>query len=331
MTIPTIKPMKLTDMPFESAEQYLSDPDWFLEQKMDGAYALITWDRDLRRITSWQASGGGPLKFAAAVQWFASLEYALAMILVKADAPSAVFAGELIVETGELHLFDMIWLDGEVEPSDRYDTRRYWLGRTFEGRDLEGLVKLVGAAGSALAKTELWFAINAGNVEGAVAKRKDGAYEPGLRTKNQIKLKLVKSADVVVTGITNWTSTTGSASLGVPITPDQDPQPWKNARGKRDAGGWDLLVECAIPPKGNGWTYEPRHMLPIGNSSLIGKDRSIEVGSVVEINYLYWTGEAVVQPRIMRKRRAEEKAAIDCTLEQFPTYSRVAVKAVFPQ
>ena len=77
----------------------------------------------------------------------------------------------------------------------------------------------------------------------------------------------------------------------------------------------------ALPAKKMAqYTFDPRTKLPVGNSSLIGKDLSITDGSVVEIEYLYWTGKAVIQPRIIRKR--EDKPAGQCDLSQFPAYTR---------
>src|SRR5699024_1491297 len=102
-------------------------------------------------------------------------------------------------------------------------------------------------------KRALWQSICEQGVEGAVAKRQDGLYEQGKRVKHQVKLKLVKTADVIVTGITNWTKTTGSAELSVTIDPADDPEPWVDANGKR----------TAKEPNGRKfWIKEPRSIIP---------------------------------------------------------------------
>lgn len=62
----------------------------------------------------------------------------------------------------------------------------------------------------------------------------------------------------------------------------------------------------------------------ISRASMIGKDPSIRVGDVVEVNYLAWTGASLLQPRIIRKRY--DKDALACTMSQFAPYSREAVR-----
>lgn len=67
------------------------------------------------------------------------------------------------------------------------------------------------------------------------------------------------------------------------------------------------------------------NLATITSSSLIGKEKggAIQPGDVVEVSYLYWTGTGIVQPRIMRRR--DDKAATECTFDQFATYTRDAV------
>lgn len=61
----------------------------------------------------------------------------------------------------------------------------------------------------------------------------------------------------------------------------------------------------------------------VANASMIGKDPEIEVGDVVEVNFLAWTGASLLQPRIVRRR--PDKCTADCTRDQFKTYSREAM------
>src|SRR5699024_2813880 len=60
-------------------------------------------------------------------------------------------------------------------------------------------------------------------------------------------------------------------------------------------------------------------LVPVGACSMIGKPH-VERGDVIEVNYLFWTGTNLYQPRMMRKRT--DKAARDCHLDQLPEYSR---------
>lgn len=333
-----IKPMKMTDIDLARADDFLADPAWVLEQKHDGARALIgaEWNPSTMVFDiEFQASGGGPLKFAAAVQHFAKLREELSWILQRAGVKLAVLDGELMTEEGELRLFDMPYLERyQDEGLPLVTTKTPYLSRRSElAMLLRGGSDRVQAAYMASTyeeKVELWAAINEAGVEGGMVKNIHAPYEPGIRTKEQLKLKLVKSADVIVSDISNWTHRTGSATLQVCILPHQDPRPYKSpVTGKRLSNEErDAMLSSSMKAKkarALAHEYLPRERLTIGNASLIGKDRSIEVGSVVEVEYLYWTGGALVQPRIVRKRLAEEKLAEDCTLDQFPTYQRVAV------
>lgn len=63
-------------------------------------------------------------------------------------------------------------------------------------------------------------------------------------------------------------------------------------------------------------------LVPVGACSMIGKP-NVERGDVIEVNYLFWTGSNLYQPRMMRRRT--DKAARDCRLDQLPTYSREEV------
>jgi ATP-dependent DNA ligase len=59
--------------------------------------------------------------------------------------------------------------------------------------------------------------------------------------------------------------------------------------------------------------YQGTKLVEIGACSAIGKGEP-PVGSVVEVCFLYWTGERVYQPRMMRVR--EDKHPMDCEWRQ---------------
>lgn len=104
------------------------------------------------------------------------------------------------------------------------------------------------------------------------------------RVQTGLKFKFVKSADVVVTKWEKPDVNHGTASFGVYVD--------------------GVLTE-------------------VGACSLIGKE-AVEVGDVIEVNYLYvGDGGRIYQPRMMRRRT--DKAATDCTLSQFPAYSRAVM------
>ncbi|AWN07681.1 DNA ligase [Microbacterium phage Hendrix] len=338
--LPTLKPMKMTDIPVTDAEKYLVDDDWVLEQKHDGARALITavyeeapGSEDPRWTFTWQASGGGPLKFAAAAQHMRDIEKSLSEVFLREDVDRVILDGELIVEDGELRLFDVAYLEynsrnePDIEPHYFFSQRRAALEELFAHHDYAN-VKVSHQALTEDEKRRLWAGINYEGVEGGMVKHLDGIYEPGVRTKTQLKLKLVKTADVIVTSVERKFDhkgmvTHGSAGLALRIRPEQDPKPWLSAvTGKRtDAAGHAKMS----PARQLAHAFVPREQISVGAASLIGKDLTIDVGDVVEVAYLYWGGEALVQPRILRKRLVEEKPSEDCWLDQIPAYSRRSV------
>lgn len=74
---------------------------------------------------------------------------------------------------------------------------------------------------------------------------------------------------------------------------------------------------------GLGLIHPNGDRVTISRASMIGKDPTIQVGDVVEVDYLAWTGASLLQPRIIRKRY--DKYPNNCTADQFAPYSRKAV------
>jgi ATP-dependent DNA ligase len=335
MTIinPTVlKPMKLTDVGPAEAEKYIADPNWIMQQKLDGARMITIVTRAKDGTDGYDVlytnDGVKPIAFSAAKLKLPDLGFELMDALDEMAIDEITLDGELIIEDGVYHVFDVLHLQSpRMAPGSL-------LGMPLEGRlrllerlgaeKLTGtLVQLSHTAHTPTEKRQLWEKVQALGVEGAVSKHLDSMYVPGARSKEWVKHKLVKSADVIVvshdrTFDEKGMVTHGSAALAVHIDPRDDPEPWVNKKtGKRlGARDWEKLPTLKM----GGFDYLPRTLLPVGNSSLIGKDLTITDGSVVEIEYLYWTGKAVIQPRITRKR--EDKPSGQCDLSQFPLYTR---------
>lgn len=135
-------------------------------------------------------------------------------------------------------------------------------------------------------KRAILRAVEASNGEGVMVKDLDAAYHPGKRVKHSVKVKFVKTADVVVT----------ASSRG------------RNAAG-RETGAFTIAI-----------TDETGALVEVGSTSAIGKAH-VEVGDVIEVAYLYMgAGGRLVQPRMMQRR--DDKTAADCTAAQFPVYSK---------
>lgn len=276
-------PMKYVDADPESWLDYLSNPAWVAQQKMDGTRAFI-------HVTSKGVDWRG-LKHSAAVQHFAAIEEAL-KVLAPEDDDLLVLDGEILIRTGEYHLFDLAYarVGGEVLVSalDSQIWRREVLERVFDLLAV-GPVHLVREAAESADKHALMAAAREAGVEGLVFKHIDKPYQPGKRTKDVLKAKFVTTADVVVLA---------------------------ENRGRNEAGRETGNIEFGI------FTADGS-LVPLGACSCIGKP-SVQYGMVIEVAYLYRDDSGgLVQPRMMRVR--EDKAAIECTDEQFRPYSRRAV------
>ena len=320
MSFYEIMPMKMETV--ERGKIPLSDllesPDWVLQQKMDGTRAFIkikydeiseSWD------FSWLSSNGSPLKHTAATQHIADVEQALIEnhhLHDRLEDPSltlrkpmefvvleAVLDAELIISTGELYIFDMPWLrsslDGDekllVDPATPAMRRLIHIQDVLHVYPEFGRVRSLKTAKGAEEKQRMLGKLSASGVEGGVFKHVHGAYalDPKKRTKAQLKHKFVKDADVVV--LERNRGGTQNAVLGV-------------------------LAPSDASPLGIA-------MQEIGSCSMIGKPDA-QPGDVIEVEYLYWGGGALVQPRMTRIRH--DKTPDECSIAQFPAYSREAVQ-----
>jgi ATP-dependent DNA ligase len=265
--------------PYE-ANDVLESDRWVLQQKMDGTRVLM-----VHEAGAWRAltRRGEPLGHTAALQHLAGVIEELLPLASGEDV--LALDGELIIESGEYRVFDIIsWrpanLVGLVRASDAQYIRR----RLLESLKLPGpKVSIVPEARTTSEKIALFQSVRAEGAEGVVAKQMTGPYEMGIRVEHVLKIKLVKSADVLVLA--------------------------------RDTGGAKNAVLGVHAPNGA--------IVKIGACSMIGKEPA-PVGAVIEINFLYWTGGAVYQPRMVRIR--EDKAEGECTVDQFGPYSRRTVE-----
>ena len=81
-----------------------------------------------------------------------------------------------------------------------------------------------------------------------------------------------------------------------------------------------LSLSASPLSAGLGFIHPNGDRVTISRASMIGKDPSIKVGDVVEVDYLAWTGSSLLQPRIIKKRF--DKSPTACTMDQFAPYSR---------
>lgn len=291
--------MTYTDVNVDQIDNLIMDPNVVFEQKFDGTFvmAVIKTDEPIRFLQR----GGKVLAHTAATQHLDRLRPTL-QAMVGSTPGELVVCGELIVSSGEYILFDVPYARfgglEVVRPSDPYYRRRTWLQAVDVAelvKDSKVLISLV--AETRRQKFDLANAVRDKGGEGLMAKNAMHLYEPGKRSKSAVKLKFIKTADVVVTAVDRPDAKHGSFKLGA----------WTVPR--------DIVHASTVK------------LIDVGGASAIGKDETIQVGDVVEVTYLYWTGQSLYQPRVMRKRT--DKIASECTVDQFPEYSRATIQLPF--
>lgn len=261
--------------------RFVEDPNYVAQQKMDGMRVMAHWDPDEPWKMEFTQRRGEPVKSTAALPHLPALSYDLAHIVARNGSDYPVtLDGELMQATGEYHLFDL------YRPLTPYMDRLEELRRLMQVGRLENYpFKVLPTAYTEESKLALYESVELRGGEGVIFRHREQEYLPGAVSRMDAKFKFVKSADVVVMdwkrGKSPKGSPTGSCSFGV---------------------------------------YSPEgELVQVGNCSLIGRPE-VAVGDVIEVNYLYWTGEALVQPRMFRKR--EDKQAAECTLAQFSEYRK---------
>ena len=281
----------------------LDDPQWLIEQKMDGTRAVVVLRHGLPPV--FLGRHGGPLKHTAATQHLDRITAGLAGVQDLLDDGDAIqLDGEIMIQTGQFFVFDMpmMRLAGEdaITADDPFILRRLAIETTLivAPADSDVVRPVPGAADN---KRAMFHRCERAGVEGVMFKHADGKYLHGQRSKDVLKVKFVKTADVVVTAVDRRRNDAGrevgSIEFGVLAGPDV---------------GWDGIEIVATEQR----------IKPIGRCSVIGKPH-VERGDVIEVAYLYWTGGTTYQPRMVRVR--DDKPVADCTADQFRPYSREAV------
>jgi ATP-dependent DNA ligase len=259
----------------------------YLEQKLDGARCLTVITPGLIRFLS---RNGKTLQHAASVQHLHHLREALAEL---ADQPVSgmeelVLDGELLPDTGTYVLFDVPYAraDGaeRIVPSTPFKTRRAYLESLDPFLPHDGSVTIVRQARTATEKRLLIADAIEHGAEGLMVKLALSPYEPGKRVRHSLKVKFVKTADLIVTEVNRPDPQHGHARLAA----------------YREVDGQLELVD-------------------VGSCSMIGKPE-VQRGDVIEVAYLYWTGTRLYQPRMKKVRR--DKTMADCTLDQLTLYTK---------
>lgn len=285
-------------------EEWIHYPYFVFEQKMDGFRVLTEWTP---QTSMFYRANGEIFRYAAATQHLPSVSAALNAVVE--NSTHVVLDGELMVRTGEYLLFDILLSEGTSAYSagltTPYGERRNVLERLFPSDRVLGTpLAVIPSAYSPSVKRRLLEQVRDAG-EGIVIKDLRGLYEPGQRVRHVKKLKFVKTADVVVTEVRGSGGVATSFAYGVI-------SPWGYSSGPSGEGKGDVLIDSD-----DGLVM----FQELGRCAVA--DRSpVKVGNVIEIAYLYREPRSggIVQARMLRIR--EDKAPRDCTIDQFPKYSR---------
>lgn len=293
-------PQKFHSAEYVDIESLVVMPNVVFEQKCDGIRALIIMRHagDGTPSITFHTHGGRVLKSSAAAQWFDKVKAQLAPLYSSAYTEfEVVLDGEIMIEDGALHLFDLPYLrieEAECKPVMPFSYRRAYLesvGRTLIERGATS-VSVVKQARTEDEKRELYQSIFRMGGEGIMAKDVTSPYNEGDRVKHSLKCKFVRTADVFVT----------ARNVG-------------ESGGQK--GGDKENAEFAVIDQATGFTKQ------MGRCSMIGK-ADAQVGDVIEVVYLFvGSGGVLYQPRMVGMRT--DKVPTDCTDAQFETYSKVVL------
>lgn len=170
-----------------TVETYLTDDNWFAQQKLDGHRILITvTDGKVRALNreGVQRSNPVPRKILEQFQCFPG---------------EWCFDGELMT-TGELWLFDLPTAAGRVTPDNPFSFRYAVLERFMAGGHwpTDPCVRLLPVSRGTAAKRALFAELRDRGAEGLMFRHVEGRYRAGKRSDMTLKAKFTKTADVVV-------------------------------------------------------------------------------------------------------------------------------------
>lgn len=301
--------MKFCEVDAGLVEHLIDNPRVVFEQKFDGTrvFAEVFGRTGASGPFAWFfQSSGKPLAHSAAVQHLEPIREELMRQFE--DVDMALLDGELMIRTGEYRLFDCPRIiypenpDGSSSsldhgPGAAFATRREALVRHSWPVGSKPMVGYVAQAKSSASKRRLFEAVRSVGGEGIISKDVLAPYEEGKRVKHTVKIKFVKTADVIVLEVDRPDAKHGHFVFGVAVS--------LIGKGVEVVNG--QLVQI------------------LGKCSAIGKPEARR-GDVIEVAYLYREPESggLVQPRMMRIR--EDKDPAECTIDQFPAYSRDAVE-----
>lgn len=265
-----------------SLERFINNDTWVLEQKLDGHRLLLLSPGGDHPPTALTRSG---------TPYTRKLPKAIQNFRFPTVGGEVIPAGEWVLD-GEL-VDGIFWcFDLPRFPSAPLDMPLHLRRAALEMLlgQIEHPFKLVPQAKTAAEKIDLADRALTNNFEGLLLKQVNAPYRSGGRTEEWLKVKFVKTADVIVTGV-------------------------------RDDGK-ESVRYCVV----DSATGNP---LEIGRASLIGKEKSgaINIGDVIEVRYLYVGADGrLYQPTVLRKRF--DKFPHECTTDQLQHVNKAVLEAL---
>lgn len=182
-----MKPMLASSIPLASLNDYVTDPEVVVQQKLDGDRLLIVVDDGKVQVLNREGKERSNPIPRGLVDAFAGM------------SGSWAFDGELL--DGELWLFDLPRAGDAVVPAHPYSFRLDVLERFFSTWQPGPFVRLLPTARSTRAKQRLVCDVLSSHREGVIVRYLDAPYTPGKRSLRMLKAKVTHTVDCVVTSV----------------------------------------------------------------------------------------------------------------------------------
>jgi ATP-dependent DNA ligase len=324
---------KTPPMEARQVDRLPSEPGWQYEPKWDGFRCLLFCGGNAAQLAA--KSGKSLARFfpeiVSLIERLSPARFALdAELIVASDGvpsfdalqmrlhPAASRIRRLAAETpATVILFDALAIDGQTLLTMPLIERRQALEAFYRRNADEPLLRLSPFTHDAAVACD-WLNASGGAIDGVVAKRLDGLYEPGKRA--MIKVKRLRTADCVVGGFRylERERLVGSLLLGLyNERGDLDHVGFTSAIAAQDrAGLTKLLEELKEPP---GFTGKAP-----GGPSRWATEKSaawepVRPALVVEVQYDHITANRFRHgTKLLRWR--PDKSPRQCTFDQMPAH-----------
>lgn len=301
-----LAPMMANNAESNRSDFYLSSPEWWAEQKVDGNRLMVHIDNG--EITALQGRNSSKIILPPALKrQFAAF-----------SSGQWVFDGELV--SGEYKLFDLPIAGTHVGLATPYELRRKALDLFFEKWAPSEGIKLVTCHRTEPEKRALLQTLMDNGGEGLMFKSIKGIYRPGKRVDTMRKHKFIKTVDAIVTRLrVEMSSHTGDLKENCAFGVYRETPVW--------AGGVPLPATVQTNVEAD---IASKKIFEIGKSSTTGKrGEGIKVGDVIEVKFLYCVDPSsprVVQPRLVKIRT--DKRPDQCLIAQLDgTFTDKSVNA----